>query len=311
MRAYDIEILNRSIGPGEPRGQGWCFGLPPGISPDRWPLDPNNGYPLSHGFTILLPEDYRGHGPDLVALSFFATACDMNDGGPATAREIAALFKSMPETPPADPALLPFWTAEQNRHPRMHRMTDLLGCAYAVILLTQSEFDGPFCAAPALAPNPYRDRVPAPLWLKIGSAAAFWDGTSPSPTLPVEDMYYFKVFGGIPEKDPAYNRALAWTPRGADPNAGIPPRDDYHVDRGGYQSHYYWEGDVIETENYRLHEWAKDHKADHIGGTMRPCQTIPDITPYYIEFEEYFGGYNFGGGNGWIDFKDMKCDWSQ
>lgn len=44
---------------------------------------------------------------------------------------------------------------------------------------------------------------------------------------------------------------------------------------------------------------------------MRPCRGIPDITPYYIEFEEYLGGYNFGGGNGWLDFKDMKFDWSQ
>lgn len=311
MRAYDIEILKKSVTSEGPRGHGWCFGLPPGLAPAQWPLDPNNGYPLSHGFTILLPEDYRVHGPHLVALSFFATACDMNDGGPAKAREIAALFKAMPETPPADPALVPFWTAEQNRHPHLHRMTDLLNCAYAAILLTQAEFEAPFCPPPALAPNPYRDRVSPPLWLTVGAATAFWDGTSPSPAVPVEALHYFKILGDVPEKSPAFNRALRWTPRRADPNAGIPPREDYHADRGGYRSHYYWENDVIATENYRLHDWARDHKPDHIGGTMRPAQNIPDITPYYIEFEEYFGGYNFGGGNGWLDVKDMTCDWSQ
>ena len=72
MKAYDIEMLTRSADPA--RDHGWCFGLPPGISPQQWPLDPANGYPLMHGFTLLLPEDYRVHGPEIVALSFFATA---------------------------------------------------------------------------------------------------------------------------------------------------------------------------------------------------------------------------------------------
>lgn len=34
-----------------------------------------------HGFTVMLPEDYRCHGSDITALSFFATAADQNDGG--------------------------------------------------------------------------------------------------------------------------------------------------------------------------------------------------------------------------------------
>ncbi|MBF8869523.1 hypothetical protein GUK05_04655 [Escherichia coli] len=39
--------------------------------------------------------------------------------------------------------------------------------------------------------------------------------------------------------------------------------------------------------------------------------TIPDgMSPFYIEFEEYFGGYNFGTGNAWLDFKNMKFDFS-
>jgi hypothetical protein len=43
---------------------------------------------------------------------------------------------------------------------------------------------------------------------------------------------------------------------------------------------------------------------------MRPCQAVPEMSPFYIEFEEYFGGYNFGTGNAQLDFKDMKFDWA-
>jgi len=63
-------------------------------------------------------------------------------------------------------------------------------------------------------------------------------------------------------------------------------------------------------DNFRLHEWGKDHAPNHLGGTMRPCQAVPEMSPFYIEFEEYFGGYNFGGGNAQLDFKDMKFDWA-
>lgn len=66
MKAYDLEILPR---PAErkPDCHGWVFGLPPGITSEQWPLDPNNGSPLMHGFTLLLPDDYRVHGSEIVA----------------------------------------------------------------------------------------------------------------------------------------------------------------------------------------------------------------------------------------------------
>jgi hypothetical protein len=43
-KAYNLEILHEEARPG-PECQGWCFGLPPGISPGQWPLDPSTGYP--------------------------------------------------------------------------------------------------------------------------------------------------------------------------------------------------------------------------------------------------------------------------
>ncbi|VFT12930.1 Uncharacterised protein [Pseudomonas aeruginosa] len=38
MNAYDIEIVNDVAHAGE-ANHGWCFGLPPGIRPEQWPLD--------------------------------------------------------------------------------------------------------------------------------------------------------------------------------------------------------------------------------------------------------------------------------
>lgn len=30
------------------------------------------------------------------------------------------------------------------------------------------------------------------------------------------------------------------------------------------------------------------------------------MSPFYIAFEEYFGGYNFGTDNAWLDFKNIS-----
>lgn len=313
MQAYDLEIEHRSILADGPRGQGWCFGLPPGITPAQWPLDPTNGYPLSHGFTLLLPEAYRAQGSDLVAISFFAIAVDHNDGGPAEVKEVRAFFDAwrddMPT--PTDPDLLPFWQAQRQRHPRLHRMTDLLGCPYAVIFHTRAEFDGPFCAPPALDPNRYRDRQRPPAWLRVGAAAAFWGYEDPLQA-PLDQGYYRKILGEDPQRTPGYNRALAWTPRHDDPNAGRAPLENPPAGEGQYQREFYWQDGKLTREAYREHPWAKGHLPNHIGGTMRPAQSIPDgISPYYIEFEETLGGYNFGSGNAWLDLQHLTFDWSQ
>ncbi len=130
MNAYDIEIVNDAAHAGE-ANHGWCFGLPPGIRPEQWPLDPDTGYPLMHGFTLLLPEDYRVHGPEIVALSFFSLAPDQNDGGPTSVDGIREMLIDPPAQPPADAELRPFWEAGRNSHPRLHRMEDILGGAYA------------------------------------------------------------------------------------------------------------------------------------------------------------------------------------
>ncbi len=166
MHAYDLTLLPHPIRENMPRQQGWCFGLPPGITPEQWPLDPNNGFPLNHGFTLLLPEDYRIYGPEIVALSFFAVAPEHNDGGTPCIEELLDVFENFESgIPPEDPDLYVFWLAEKQRHPRLFRMEDILGCSYAVILLTQQEFNGPFCEPPELIPNHYRNQQDTPEWM--------------------------------------------------------------------------------------------------------------------------------------------------
>jgi hypothetical protein len=282
MKAYDIEMLKHPANRAD--CHGWAFGLPPGIAPAQWPLDPNNGFPLMHGFTLLLPQDYRVHG-NIVALSFFATAPDHNDGGPFEvdgAREAVEAASA---------------------HPRLHRMQDILGCDYAVILLTEAEFNGPLCRPPAVESSD----APPPNWLTLGSAAAYAahcgaDGAGAS-------HWLFDRLGERPPSDLAFHRAIRWTARAQDRNAGVAPREEW-AEKTGYQPYFYWLDGKIAAENWREHDWAKGHKDDHIGGTMRPVQNIPEFSPYYVEFSESFGGYNFGGGNAQLDFRDMKFDWA-
>ena len=313
MKAYDIQMLQRPADRSSGDCHGWCFGLPPGITAEQWPLDPGHGYPLMHGFTLVLPVDYRVHGEDVVALSFFASAPDHNDGGGVEIGDIARLFAAQ-AVAPAEPVLLPFWQAAQRKDSRLFSMQDVLGCHYAVRLLSRSEFDGPLCLPPDICgpggrDHPFADRLAPPQWMTQGSARAYWDVEySPSLNLPPEQYHLFRTLGQIPDADLAFNRALHWTPRATDPNAGVPPRED--DEEGGYQMHYYWLDDKIETDHYREHEWARGHRGNHIGGTMRPVQAMPEFSPYYIEFDEEMGGYNFGGGNAQFDFKDMKFDWA-
>jgi hypothetical protein len=80
-RAYNLKLLHEEGRPG-PDSHGWCFGLPPGILPQQWPLDPQTGYPLVHAFTLRLPDDYRCHGPEIAGVSLFACCSEHSDGAP-------------------------------------------------------------------------------------------------------------------------------------------------------------------------------------------------------------------------------------
>lgn len=315
IRAYDLEMLHREADRAALDNHGWVFGLPPGISAQQWPLDPISGYPLMHGFTVKLPEDYRVHGPAIVALSFFATAADQNDGGARRRDDLYAAICGGPRGGDDNPDLMPFRAHADGAHPRLHRMQDILDYEYAVILLTEAEFNGALCSPPVFAANPFLDETQRPRWMSEGSGhACFWgEGGYGMDGKPVIDGYIHRIHGAVPEKRLDWNRAISCTPRAEDPNAGLAPMDNYGEGPApsGYLSYSYYEGDEISVESYREHEWAKGHKSNHIGGTMRPTQATPEFSPFYIEFDESFGGYNFGaGGNAQLDFLEMKFDWA-
>lgn len=185
--AYDIVVnvfdTTHEVGPGAPdwpfASSGWAFGMPPAINPEQWPLDPDTGYPLMHGFTLQLPEEYRCHGPKIVGVSFFGSPPDHEEGtlNPRVAAALAA------DAPPTEPDLLPFYEAAQRRHPRVHVMTDTLEAPYAVILLTAEELAGPRTTPPPLVDSPALAEVPAPRWLTEGSAAVY-DHPRVSPARP-------------------------------------------------------------------------------------------------------------------------------
>lgn len=302
MKAYDIEILTRRADRGSADHHGWCYGLPPGIGPEQWPLDPANGYPLQHGFTLRLPEDYRCHGPGIVAVSFFASPFDLNDGGPIVRAPAIRAALTAPQAPD-DPDLLPFWRAERTAHPRLYRFEDGIGIAFAALLLTQQEFDGPLCPPPRLDPNPYRDALEPPDWLTLGSAAAYWAFAGYMRC--VQD-----TFGEEPAAELDENRALRLTPRAHDPNAGRTPFDQFlHAPTDYVHPDFPMVGEAGE-ETYREDDWRRDHHSNHVGGTMRPSQWVPRFSPYYVEFDEELGGFNFGGGNAQLDVRDMKFEWA-
>ncbi len=311
QHAYNLEMTTAPTARGTDANHGWAFGVPPGITPAQWPINPESGYPLRHGFTLRLPEDYRCHGPDIVAVSFFAAERDDVDA--TTVKELVELFADPPASPPADPDLVPFWEAIQAQHPRTYRMTDILDAQFAVILLTQSEFDGPLCLRPNLLRSErFHPRNTRPQWLTTGAALAYYgEQVHPADDFPAEKFGLHRVFGGRPPQGPT-DYALRLTPRVLDPNAGKAPQDPYMTSESdsAYQQSFYWLDGKFGAENYRQHDWVAGHLPNHVGGTMQPVQSTPQMSPYYVEFEEYLGGHNFGGGNAQLDFKDMKFDWA-
>ena len=40
------------------------------------------------------------------------------------------------------------------------------------------------------------------------------------------------------------------------------------------------------------------------------CQWTLKYGATYLEIEEHFGGFNFGGGNGQLDLDAMEFDWA-
>ncbi|SHM96290.1 hypothetical protein SAMN05216593_10511 [Pseudomonas asturiensis] len=298
--AYDLVRDPQQRLPATGRGAewsgGWSLGLPPGITTEQWPLSPIMGHPLRHAFTLYVPQPYRKQGAERVAFCLFVDD-QMEELSPSS--EVEDFFDSpLLSTPPDDEALLPFWTHRHARHASHFDMTDILGTHYVAIWLTQAEFDGALCNPPDLRDNPLLTGTPG--WLDKSYADHYRYATVRNHD--AEAYSWLAGEGCAAGLDTAF--AIKAQVREDDPNVGKPPREwDDECEHSGYIRPYVTE----EGEALGLDRFAN---RNHLGGTMYPVQGYPEFGPYYLEFEEDFGGFNFGSGNCQIDLEKMELDWA-
>lgn len=298
--AYDLlrapQCLQPATGRGEHWSGGWSLGRPPGISQRQWPLSKRIGYPLRHAFTLQLPCEYRTQGEDYVALSLFVD--DQYEELPPNAAIEAFFASELADQLPVDDALVPFWEHRRARHPMQFDMTDILGTQYAAIWLTRAEFDGDTCLVPKLEGNPLLGQSPG--WLHQSYAEYLGDDKVRNPGTPA--FAWLPGDGAVAGIDTAF--AIHTQVREGDPNVGKPPRE--------------WEDDCKDSgyvpafsgEQSEALGLAQLDGRNHLGGTMFPIQSYPAFGPFYLEFEEHFGGFNFGGGNAQLDLAKMEIDWA-
>lgn len=270
---------------------GWNLGLPPGISAQQWPLSPSLGYPMRHAFTVHVPSQYRAQGAEFVAFSLFVD--DQFEELPSSSAIEAFFAAPLSSEPPADVHLLPFWQHRHARHPKQFDMKDILGVSYAAIWLTQAQFDAALCTPPDLSGNPLLGQAPG--WLEKSYSEYFGYEQVRNPGEP--------AFEWLPDTGLETAFAIRAQEREGDPNVGKPPREwEDECQDSGYIPGFSDEGIALDLERF--------HARNHFGGTMFPVQGYPEFGPRYLEFEEDFGGFNFGSGNGQIDLEKMEMDWA-
>ncbi|MDZ5603762.1 hypothetical protein SJI00_13345 [Pseudomonas sp. RP23018S] len=293
--AYDLLRDAQRMQPNAQRGTewagGWSLGLPPGLRASQWPMSESLGHPLRHAFTLHVPPQYRTQGEALVALSVFVD--DQFEELPSCDAVEAFFTAPLSETPPGDPALRVLWQHARDRHPGRFDMQDILGTRYAVLWLTQAEFDGALCAPPRLPASSLLG--PEPAWLTQPYPTYFYDMRVREPGQPPVALL---ADAGLETALPI--RAQV---REGDPNVGKPPREWEHecVD-SGYVPAFSEQAEGLDLERF--------FGRNHLGGTMMPEQGYPDFGPRYLGCEEDFGGFNFGGGTAQFDLASMQVDWA-
>lgn len=297
--AFDLNPGTQQVIPVRDRGPAWCsgwsLGLPPGITPEQWPLSRDFGYPLRHAFTLHLPEQYRRQGQDLVALAFFVD--DQSQEFPSNTIIQEYFNAALSPEPPLNAALLPLWVHRQQRHAHQHDVSDILGSHYAVIWLTQAEFDGPLCTPPA--PHTLALEEGLPDWMHRRYADFLEPGDYGASGPDGESALIHT--GGPTDLHTGF--PIHMQPRAGDPNVGRPAREwEWQCKASGYIPAYSDEGVELKLDRWR--------SCAHLGGTMMPIQGYPDFGPYYLEFEENLGGFNFGGGNAQLDLENVALDWA-
>jgi len=278
--AYDIWSMAQRPLPRSGRGaiwsQGWCHGLPPGITQAQWPISPANGHALRHAFTLHLPEAYRAQGPERVALSVFVD-------------DPFELLETLDDAAGSGKA---------SAHPHSHEMEDVVDVLYVMIWLTQAEFDAPLADPPPVAAA--LAGLPRPDWLD----RAYADCTQFVAPRGSDGAGLALLSGDAASAGIGTAFPLQVSERNGDPNTGRPAREWAHQNElSGYIPAYSEAGKALQLERFYC-------PSAHLGGTMFPVQGYPDFSPYYLEFEENFGNFNFGGGAAQLDLAQMLFDWS-
>lgn len=273
-KSYDIELGKGDCLPSTDRGplwdNGWILGLPP-RSAVPWPVSPKTGWPMRHAWTIRVPEEYRVKGPDLVGLSLFdADAEDVENDDVVGYLDEAAV---MPEDPDARLLWHHAWP-----HPRRHIMEDEIGGLFAAIWLTAAEMAAPLLEMPNFSGNRLLLPEIRPSVVN-GYHGCLLEALGPHRRRGLD------VSLGLRAAMP-----LIYTER-PDPNAGIDPM-------------------ALEDDEDILADLEHLSGRTHFGGTPFPLQAMPEIGPFYLEFDEFFGAMNFGDGRGQIDLVTMKIDWA-
>jgi hypothetical protein len=304
--ATPSQTFDVSIVPGlRPRGSvapnGWCCGLPRGISSLQWPLSSKCGFPLEHHFTVRVPEPYRVKGPQYVALALFSDSSSETKVSDAVSDLMNIAFdgRELPET--VEPDLQTFLDHLRNRHPMEFRSKDILYSTFAAIWLTEEEFTGAECEPPAPVQTRANAMCRLPDWLEASSAERLfgWDGKEE-----FNKNYALHRLAGRKPLDKWELLLIRTAEFEGDPNTGRMPVDrfDMSSNKDGYVPKYSEEWDALNID--------VSYDDLHFGGTASPMQAMPDLSPFYIEFEERLGMLNFGGGNGQLDLISMQIDWA-
>lgn len=252
------------------QNQGWIYGQPVGIQANQWPRSRTNGLPMAHIWTFAVPEEYRVKGEEYVAISLFQA----DDHVAQKVENVAKVINDQIEV--EEPEAKAFWTQlyeySKNKHPMEIYMEDMIGGGWAHVWLTEKEFNGDNTQAPQEETAKY------PGYESLDGMNAY---NQNNPTK------YVKLVER--KEDPNVGKKLEEYPDKSDSEAYI----KMHSEKG---------------EELKLSE--KFAVKTHFGGTANPVQSIPSFSPFYIEFEENFGGANMGGGNGQIDLLNDKIDWA-
>lgn len=263
-RAFNIEFV------ADNQQQGWAFGQPAGINSMAWPRSRQNGLPMAHIWTFLVPEQYRVKGADFIAIALFQA-----DDHLVTPVEGVSTVIETGQLQLAQHAQ-PFWEGlaqyANHKHPMEIYMEDIIDGGWALIWLTAAEFS----AAPTAIP---------------------------SESLAVPPNYSTKE-GANPYNYTQSPRYVQLRKRLDDPNIGkaledFPDEDD----EAAYIDMFSDKGEALGLEDLFFGK-------THFGGTANPVQATPEFSPFYIEFEEDFGNANMGGGNGQIDLLNNQLDWA-